>query len=324
MNMQAISIVIPAYNAARTLAETLDSVLAQEGVAPEIVLVDDGSTDGTLDIARRFEPSVRVMTGPNRGVSVARNRGIAETQASWIVFVDADDWLKPGTLATRLAAANETDADVVITDWRDVIDDGSGKLTEGDYRAIDWAAMVRDAEIATATHVWATTAAILYRRELVERIGGFRSDLPVIQDARFLFDAAYHGARFVHAPHVGARYRVLPGSLSRCDPTRFWLDVLINGEQVEALWRARGALSQDQLRGLASIYDHAARQLFAAGHTSFFTAIHNQRALGEPLSRYSCIAEPIARIFGIKAAASVIELARTAATPFWRIAAPLW
>ena len=59
-------------------------------------------------------------------------------------------------------------------------------------------------EVATAVTVWATTAAILYRRTILDnsRIGGFRRDLPVIQDARFLFDAAFQGARFAHAPHI--------------------------------------------------------------------------------------------------------------------------
>src|SRR5712692_4310322 len=70
------------------------------------------------------------------------------------------------------------------------------------------------------------------RRSLVEKIGGFREDLPVIQDARFLSDATYHGASFVHSPHLGARYRISLQGLSRRDPARFWRDVLLSGRQI--------------------------------------------------------------------------------------------
>ena len=149
---------------------------------------------------------------------------------------------------------------------------GDGTV-DGAVRSVDLAALEADAEIGCATHVWATTAALLYRRSLVEKIGGFREDLPVIQDARFLFDAAYHGARFAHSPHLGARHRLSPQSLSRRDPARFWRDVLLNGKQIEALWRARGSLSARHREALKGIYNNAARGLFAAADSQFFEAV---------------------------------------------------
>src|SRR5580704_10720504 len=97
-----IAVVVPCYNASETLGQTLESV-TQQDVPVEIVVIDDGSTDASADIARRFSPWARVIEGPNRGVSNARNRGIAETTAEWLVFLDADDLLKPGTLRRRLA-----------------------------------------------------------------------------------------------------------------------------------------------------------------------------------------------------------------------------
>jgi glycosyltransferase involved in cell wall biosynthesis len=84
----------PCYNAASTLAETLESVLVQECVA-EAIVIDDGSTDKSLAVARAFEPAVRVLTGPNQGVSAAHNRGIAETTTPWLLFLDSDDLLTP-------------------------------------------------------------------------------------------------------------------------------------------------------------------------------------------------------------------------------------
>ena len=303
----SITIVIPAFNAASTLAATVQSALAETAfTTTEIAIIDDGSTDQTLAVARGFEPGVRVLTGPNLGVSAARNRGIAETTADWLLFLDADDILLPGTLKARLAEATAGTADVIVCDWQDMLDDGSGTITPGAPHSLDWAAMRRDAELAAATTQWATTAAILYRRSMVQRIGGFRQDLPVIQDARFLFDAAHYGARIAHAPHFGAHYRVLGQSLSRRNPCRFWQDVLLNGKQIEAAWRTRGTLNDERQAALAGIYNTAARGLFAAGHPSYFEAVAVLRALGGQQPRHGRVAAPLAKMVGLKAARDLL------------------
>ncbi|MHB2169129.1 glycosyltransferase family 2 protein [Alsobacter sp. R-9] len=291
-----VCIVIPCFDAQETLAATLESTVSQEHVS-EIVVVDDGSRDGSFAIAERFAPRVRTLTGPNRGVSAARNRGIDETSAEWILFLDADDLLMPGTIAARLDSA--ASADVVVCDWEDLGTDDAGLPAVGSRRSIDWVALRRDAELATATGAWATTAAILYRRSLVEAIGGFRQDLPVIQDARFLFDAAAAGARFSPSNHVGAHYRIVPNSLSRRNPARFWRDVLLNGQQIEALWRARGTLNDEREAALAGIYDNAARGLLGAGDKRFFEAVAEARRVAAGGSLFAAIAGPMARVFGI-------------------------
>jgi glycosyltransferase involved in cell wall biosynthesis len=307
----AVAVIIPCYNSASTLTAALESALAQD-MSVEVIVIDDGSSDGSLAVARKFEPQVRVVTGRNRGASAARNKGISETTAEWIVFLDADDLLEPGTLSQRLAAAKASNTDVVICDWLDMHDDGTGRLTMGAHRSIDWSAVEGNAELATAVHAWATTAAILYRRSIVEKIGGFRPDLQIIQDARFLFDAAYHGARFAQSPHVGARYRILPGSLSRRNPARFWEDVLLNGQQIEALWRAKGALDGEHRNAVFGIYNTAGRGLFAAGHPRYFEAVERQRQLGLALPRHSQVAAPLARLVGLRAARSMLSLVQSA------------
>jgi glycosyltransferase involved in cell wall biosynthesis len=303
---ERIAIIIPCYNAQLTLAATLVSALAQE-VGVEVVVIDDGSGDDSLAVAREFEPTIRVISGPNRGVSAARNTGIAETNAPWIVFLDADDLLEPGTLAKRLASAEASNAEVIICDWIDIEDDGAGNLTDGAHRSVDWSALEANPEIATATHVWAATAAILYHRDIVSRIGGFRPDLPIIQDARFLFDAASHGARFGRADHIGARYRILPGSLSRRDPVRFSRDILLNGQQIENLWRVRGTLDLERLKAVRGIYEAAGRKLFRVSHPSYFEAVDSQRKLGLPLTLHSRVAPGAARLLGMRGARALFS-----------------
>lgn len=304
MTSIAVDIIVPAYNAAQTIAETLDSAITQNGVA-EIIVIDDGSTDDTLDIARQYEARVKVLTGPNQGVSAARNRGIAKASAPWIVFLDADDILMPDTIMRRIETASGDNADVVVTDWVDLSHE-TGAL--GPRKSIDWLALEGDPEVATATHVWATTAALMYRRELIETIGGFRADLPIIQDARLLFDAAHRGARFVHLDHIGALYRVMAGSLSRRHPAQFWLDVLLNANQIEAAWLTQSPLDEKRLKAVSDCYSVAARGLLRAAHPSFFDAVKAQLNLGVRPPNFNRIATPIASLFGLRIASRLLRL----------------
>lgn len=89
-----ISVIIPAWNAQRHIARAIQSVLAQTQPADEIIIVDDGSTDNTVETVRTFGSKVRLITQPNAGASVARNTGVAAAKSDWIAFLDADDeWL---------------------------------------------------------------------------------------------------------------------------------------------------------------------------------------------------------------------------------------
>jgi glycosyltransferase involved in cell wall biosynthesis len=304
--MTRVSIVVPCYNGAATLGASLDSALAQTGVDLEIVVIDDGSTDESFALAAGYPSPVRAVTGPNRGVSAARNRGVGETSGDWLLFLDADDILLPATVARRLAAAGE--ADVVICDWMDVVD---GRPT-GRRRSIAPPVFNSDAELAIAVSAWAPPAAILYRRDLVERIGGFKLDLPVIQDARFLFDAARLGARFVHAPHLGAHYLVLPGSQSRRNPAGYWRDILLNGREIDGLWRADGPLDAAHRNALSGILNQAAQGLFNALDPAFHDALAALRAGGLPVSTRNRLAERLTLAAGQKSAARLAALWRLA------------
>ena len=98
MHNPSISVVIPCYNAAQFLGETLDSVLGQTYTPLEVIVVDDGSTDDSAAIAESYGPPVRVICQENQGESVARNRGIQEARGDWIAFLDADDVWMPTKL----------------------------------------------------------------------------------------------------------------------------------------------------------------------------------------------------------------------------------
>ena len=102
-----ISVVIPCYNGAAFLPETIESVLAQTYPPLEILVIDDGSTDDSATIAQAFGRPVSVHQQPNQGESVARNRGLEMARGDWVAFLDADDVWHPEKLATQVDAMNE-------------------------------------------------------------------------------------------------------------------------------------------------------------------------------------------------------------------------
>lgn len=142
----------------------------------------------------------------------------------------------------------------------------------------------------------------MYRRDVVERTGGFREDLPIIQDQRFLFDAAHHNACFGYSKHVGAEYRVLPGSVSHRNPIVVWHDILENARQIETLWRTQGQLSAVQEDELARVYNYLARNFFSAGDDAYFRAVKYLQGTTDRLPLHARIAEPLASAFGLRMA----------------------
>ena len=118
-----ISVIVPAYNAEKYLAECLTSILGQSYRDIEVLLINDGSTDSTLAIATDFatrDTRLKIFTTENRGVSSARNYGISQACGDWITFVDSDDKLFPDALALLVKTANETSAKIVVGRHTDV------------------------------------------------------------------------------------------------------------------------------------------------------------------------------------------------------------
>jgi glycosyltransferase involved in cell wall biosynthesis len=108
-----VSTVIPAYNAERTIAETVESALAQGFGSHEILVVNDGSTDSTADILAKYQGAIRVVDQPNRGASAARNAGVSQARGKYVAFLDADDLWLQGKLETMVAALEERPSSVL-------------------------------------------------------------------------------------------------------------------------------------------------------------------------------------------------------------------
>lgn len=120
----AVSVVIPAYQAEAFVARAIQSVLAQPGVDPEIIVVVDGLVDRTADIARGFPKTRVVINEVNEGAPAARNRGLALAQAPYVMFLDADDWIKGPLLQGLAEALDVFHADVAFGPCRTEYESG--------------------------------------------------------------------------------------------------------------------------------------------------------------------------------------------------------
>src|SRR5262245_23541574 len=202
-----VSVIIPCWNGGAWLRDALRSVAAQDMDEVEVIVVDDGSTDDSAEIARREWPEVTLLQEGHRGASHARNAGTQRARGAFIQYLDADDLLVPGKLQTQIDALVTSDAEVAYGDWeemRTVL--GEPAPSRLVARRLDGAA-----EIELFTDFWCPPAAYLFRRSIVDRVGGWNERLPIIQDARFALDCALRGARFVYCAGLMARYRVHGG-----------------------------------------------------------------------------------------------------------------
>jgi hypothetical protein len=165
-----------------------------------------------------------------------------------------------------------------------------------------------DPEIACAGAFWAPPAAILYRRRIVDAIGRWNERLPVIQDARFLFDAAHRWARFVHVQGVTAYYRIASSSLSHRNERGFILDCYRNGMEIQSLWETAGPLTPARYALLAGIFDFTAREFFRLGMPEFDDAVVRFKAVSKRRFGYPEVAYHVNRLAGRGVAVATLAL----------------
>lgn len=121
--MKKISVILPVYNEEAYLAYCLDSICSQTLKEIEIICIDDGSTDSSLEILHTYQQKdgrIRVLTQENRYAGAARNRGMKEACGEYLVFLDGDDYFEPEMLETMYQRAKETEADAVICGYREL------------------------------------------------------------------------------------------------------------------------------------------------------------------------------------------------------------
>lgn len=219
-----VSVVIPCFNAERYIAATLRSVLAQHGVQLEVIVVDDGSTDGSVAVVEREFPQVRLIRRPNSGVAAARNAGIAAARADWIAFCDADDIWLPGKLMAQFdAMAASPDARMSYTAWQvwPILDAEPAPALvarlAAEHAGPPWTGATGwlYPELLLDCVVWTST--VLVHRSLLDEAGVFDADLRIGED----YDLWLRLSRLTRIERVArplALYRQHPASITRGAP----------------------------------------------------------------------------------------------------------
>lgn len=198
-----VSVVIPAFNAAPFLKEAVESVLAQSYTPVEILVVDDGSTDATPEIARSFGEVVRLISQQNQGVAAARNHGLRESSGTYVCFVDADDWLYPEDLERKVALM-EADPELALVHALVEVTGPDLKPTGEVLRGEDGYVLDRLLELIPPAIPGVT--ATLIRRSVLDEIGGFDESLGTSADYDLWLRIA-EGRRVGRVDYPTVKYR---------------------------------------------------------------------------------------------------------------------
>lgn len=241
-----VSVIIPTHNRAHLIYDALDSVAGQTYRPIEVIVVDDGSTDGTLDVLERWKAQhatagfeVRVLAQENAGAPAARNRGGRESRGEYIQFLDSDDLMHPEKLRAQVEALRQrAELGYVWSEYVEVVSDEAG--CEVAWSPAPSSEQVTDSgALAVPAQMWCG----VFRREVCERIGPWREELRRHQDWEYTTRALSFGVTTARV--AGALYAVRVHGTGRIDDlnkdAEAALTARLNAERVaERVWREVG------------------------------------------------------------------------------------
>jgi glycosyltransferase involved in cell wall biosynthesis len=197
-----VSILIPCFNNEEFVGEAIESALSQTYSNIEVVVVDDGSTDRSLDVMRSFEKKIKWLSGPNRGACIARNAALELSQGEFIQFLDADDLLVSTKIEKQLQKIISGDFDLVLCKGSLF---GDGRPERPIKKPVPYPEQ--------SDPVWyflnfpSGTNAPLFRRTIIEKVGGFRPNIPRAQEWDLQVRLASAGARLGLVDEILCRIR---------------------------------------------------------------------------------------------------------------------
>jgi glycosyltransferase involved in cell wall biosynthesis len=273
-----ISILIPCHNAQRWVADAIASALAQTWPGKEVVVVDDGSTDRSLDVIKAFGDAVRWQTGPNRGSNPARNRLLELARGEWVQFLDADDCLRPDKVARQVEflaahpAADVVYGPVTLEHWSEA---------EARRQPVP-IPEPHDPWVLLARWYLPQTGAPLWRKQAVLDVGGWQPDLPCCQEHELYLRLLMAGKRFAYCGAGGAIYRQWgEQTLSRRNLPELHRRKLAILRRAEDFLRAGNEMTHARLRAINQARFETARMAWRYD-PAFSYAIMAQARASEP------------------------------------------
>jgi glycosyltransferase involved in cell wall biosynthesis len=217
MQQPLVSVIIPCYNHGRYLPEAFESIWSQEYENVEIIVVDDGSTDDTKQVADKY-PSVKYVYQLNKGLSEARNTGIKNSEGQFLIFLDADDWLLPNAINTNLSYMNQFEEIAFVSGAHEKIFIDTGKIID-------------EFQEVTSNHYWhflqgnyiGMHATVMYRRSVFNQFL-FDTGLKACEDYDLYLKISRNHPVFHHTTKIAA-YRIHSSNMSGNIP--FMLDSVL-------------------------------------------------------------------------------------------------
>lgn len=255
----SVSILIPAYNAQEWIADTLRSALAQTWNAKEIIVVDDGSTDRTLSIARSFESAgVRVFSQKNQGAAAARNTAFAHSHGDYIQWLDADDLLAPDKIEQQLRLLGPEPDDRILLSgpygWFQYRYYRATFIPTGlwrDLTPIEWMLCKLSGNVFMQTGSW------LVSRRLTEAAGPWNTELLGDDDGEYFCRVIRQSRQIRFAPSARLYYRApMVGTLSYVGRSRKKLDAHWKSMQLHISY-IREMEESERVRRACLIYLHS-------------------------------------------------------------------
>jgi hypothetical protein len=244
-----VSILIPCYNAEQWIGQAIESALAQNWPNMEVIVVDDGSTDGSCEVIKSFGGKICHEFGPNRGGNPCRNRLLELSSGEWVQFLDADDYLLPVKVSMQMEMASK--ADVIYgpillrTEATNCVHAKLGILDSGADLYEQW---IR----------WQVcqTGGVLWRREALLQIGGWNESFACCQDNEVCLRAIKAGLKFGYCSEPGAVYRI-------------WSEGTVCRKNPRQVIQNKTTLIDDMLEWLKKTSVLEDKHLAAAGQMSF-------------------------------------------------------
>jgi glycosyltransferase involved in cell wall biosynthesis len=255
-----VSIIIPCWNAESYVGAAIESALSQTYPTVEVIVIDDGSTDGSMEVIRSFGKHIRCETGPNRGASAARNRGLDLSRGKLIQFLDADDVLFSNKLERMVPLAVANGSDVLpICDWEIT------QENEGLQRSCSSIQYAQEDPFVFALRQRIQTSSPLHWKANLKAVSGFDTCLPCSQERDLHLRLFAGGLRLTHIPLP--LYRVLNRSASISADSASVLDQhLYIYSKVFDLLKQTGRLTPTRQKAIAVALATDARYYVRAGY----------------------------------------------------------
>ncbi|MBF9252536.1 glycosyltransferase family 2 protein [Pontibacter sp. 172403-2] len=224
-NIILVTVIIPCYNCEKLVGRAIRSVLEQTHPNIELLLIDNNSTDNTINVLRQYErehpETIAVFSEKKKGACAARNNGLKRAQGQWIQFLDADDELLPQKIEKQLEIVMSLNPDVVIDDYRKVKDLNGRIITQNMVAEDDpWTGLINSRLGITSSNLW--------KKELLLKHEGWDEELTSSQEYNLLFKLLKFKAKVIITHQIQTIVYTQPDSVSRTTNNTKALELIMN------------------------------------------------------------------------------------------------